>query len=107
MSTAKTTPIAAPSKPRELIRKDLRVERLAQHLAKTFYGAPSTYGVWSVVEGLVVDGQPLPGTQDPVKALEAILAAGGKGFYLMKDFPTGGDGRPEIVRRMRDLYRAL
>ena len=25
----------------------------------------------------------------------------------MKDFPTAGDGRPEIVRRMRDLYRAL
>ncbi len=75
--------------------EEARVERLAQHLAKTFYGAPSPYGVWSVVEGLVVDGNPLPGTQDPLKALEAILAASGKGFYLMKDFPTAGDGRPE------------
>ena len=82
-----------------------RVERLAQHLAKTFYGAPCAYGVWTVVEGLVVDGRPVPDTQDPLKALEAILTAQGKGFYLLKDFPTAG--RPEIVRRLRDLYRAL
>ncbi len=122
MSTATTTPVAAPSKAMERIRKALlgghpliyvltweeaRVERLAQHLAKTFYGAPCSYAVWSVVEGLVVDGAQVAGTQDPVRALEAILAANGKGFYLLKDFPTGGDGRPEIVRRMRDLYRAL
>ena len=86
--------------------EETRVERLAQHLAKTFYGAPSPYGVWSVVEGLVVDGVAIEGTQDPVRALEAILAASGKGFYLLKDFPAA-DGRPEIVRRMRDLYRAL
>ena len=85
--------------------EESRVERLTQHLAKTFYGAPCPYGVWSVVDGLVVDGAPVPGTQDPLKALEAILSAQGKGFYLLKDFPTVG--RPEIVRRIRDLYRAL
>jgi SpoVK/Ycf46/Vps4 family AAA+-type ATPase len=87
--------------------EETRVERLAQHLAKTFYGAPSPYGVWSVVEGLVVDGMPVPDTQDPVRALEAILAAQGRGFYLLKDFPTDAEGRPDIVRRIRDLYRAL
>lgn len=125
MSTVAPTtpmPIAPPSKAMDRIRKALlgghpliyvltweesRVERLAQHLAKTFYGAPCPYGVWSVIDGLVVDGVPVPGTQDPVNALEAIQSAGGKGFYLLKDFPTGGEGRPEIVRRMRDLYRAL
>jgi SpoVK/Ycf46/Vps4 family AAA+-type ATPase len=123
MSTAATSPlIAAPSKAMERIRKALlgghpllyvlsweesRVERLAQHLAKTFYGAPCPYGVWSIVEGLVVDGAPVPGTRDPVKALEAILNATGKGFYLLKDFPTAGEGAPDVVRRIRDLYRAL
>jgi len=120
MSTAVTASVAAPNRAMERIRKALlgghpivyilsweesRVERLTQHLAKTFYGAPCPYGVWSVVDGLVVDGNPVAGTQDPVKALEAILAAQGKGFYLLKDFPTLG--RPEIVRRLRDLYRAL
>ena len=117
-----TGSIAVPSKAMERIRKALlgghpliyvltweetRVERLAQHLAKTFYGSPSPYGVWSVVDGLIVDGSPVPDTQDPVRALEAILAASGKGFYLLKDFPTSPNGRPEIARRLRDLYRAL
>ena len=121
MSTAVTAQTTVPSKAMERIRRALlgghpliyvltweesRVERLAQHLAKTFYGAAVPYGVWSVVDGLVVDGAPTAGTQDPVRALEAILAAPGKGFYLLKDFPTGAEGRPDIVRRMRDLYRA-
>jgi len=121
MSTAVTAQTAVPSKAMERIRRALlgghpliyvltweesRVERLAQHLAKTFYGTACPYGVWSVVDGLVVDGAPLPETRDPVRALEAVMAAPGKGFYLLKDFPTGAEGRPEIVRRMRDLYRA-
>jgi SpoVK/Ycf46/Vps4 family AAA+-type ATPase len=120
MSTVVTAPVAAPSRAMERIRKALlgghpllyvltweetRVERLAQHLAKTFYGAPCPYGVWSVVDGLVVDGVAVPDTRDPLKVLEAILGATGKGFYLLKDFPASGS--PEIVRRLRDLYRAL
>lgn len=87
--------------------EESRVERLAQHLAKTFYGQPSPLGIWSVVEGLVVDGNAVPDTKDPVKVLEAILAAQGRGFYVLKDFLAASDGRPEIVRRLRDVYRAL
>ncbi|HTO76939.1 MAG TPA: AAA family ATPase [Thermoanaerobaculia bacterium] len=120
MST--TVPVSAPPRAVDRVRRALigghpliyvqsweeaRVERLAQHLAKTFYGAPVPLGVWSVVDGLVVDGNPVPETRDPVKALEAILSAQGKGFYLLKDFIGSNDGRPEIVRRLRDVYRAL
>jgi len=87
--------------------EEARVERVAQHLAKTFYGAPAPFGIWTVVDGLVVDGVPVPDTRDPLRVLEAILSASGRGFYLLKDFPTSPDGRPEIVRRLRDLYRGL
>ncbi|MGH9398769.1 MAG: AAA family ATPase [Thermoanaerobaculia bacterium] len=86
--------------------EESRVERLAQHLARTFYGTPVPLGIWSVVDGLLVDGIPVPDTRDPVKALEAILQAQGRGFYVLKDFPMGG-ARPEITRRLRDLYRGL
>jgi SpoVK/Ycf46/Vps4 family AAA+-type ATPase len=114
--------VSAPPKALDRIRKALlgghpliyvqsweesRVERLAQHLAKTFYGAPTPLGVWSVVDGLVLDGRPVPDTRDPLKALEAILAGSGRGFYVLKDFASSVDGRPEIVRRLRDVYRAL
>jgi SpoVK/Ycf46/Vps4 family AAA+-type ATPase len=119
MST--TVPVSAPLRAVDRVRRaligghpliyvqsweEVRVERLAQHLAKTFYGAPVPLGIWSVVDGLVVDGTPVPETRDPVKALESILSAQGKGFYLLKDFIGSNDGR-EIVRRLRDVYRAL
>ena len=113
---------AAPPKAMERIRRALvgghpliyvqsweeaRVERLVQHLAKTFFGQPAPCGIWTLVDGLMVDGMPVPETRDPLRALEAILQSSGKGFYLLKDFPTAPDGRPEIVRRLRDLYRGL
>jgi SpoVK/Ycf46/Vps4 family AAA+-type ATPase len=121
MSTT-VAPVAAPPKAMEKIRRALvgghpliyvqsweepRVERLVQHFAKTFFGQPVPYGVWSVVDGLLVDGMPVPDTRDPLKVLDAILQASGKGFYLLKDFPSSSDSRPEIIRRLRDLYRGL
>jgi SpoVK/Ycf46/Vps4 family AAA+-type ATPase len=86
--------------------EESRVERLVVHLARTFFGQPVSCGIWTVVDGLVVDGVPVPETRDPLRALEAVLQGSGKGFYLFKDFPTTS-ARPEIVRRLRDLYRAL
>lgn len=84
-----------------------RVERLVAHLAKTFYGKASTYGAWSVVDGLSENGKAVADTRDPQKALEAIIAGSGPGFYVMKDLPSAMDGRPELTRRLRDIYRAL
>ena len=122
MSTATTTAAAVQAPPRAMdkIRRALvgghplvyiqsweepRVERLIQHFAKTFFGEPVPFGIWSVVDGLLVDGMPVPETRDPLKALDAILQAPGKAFYLLKDFPSSS--KPEIVRRLRDLYRGL
>lgn len=122
MSVTTPPPVSAPPKAMERIRRalagghpliyvqsweEIRVERVVQHLAKTFYGAPAPFGTWTVVEGLVVDGAPVPDTRDPLRVLEAILTTSGRGFYLLKDFPTSPDERPEIVRRLRDLYRGL
>lgn len=115
-------PVQAPPKAMDKIRRALvgghplvyvqsweepRVERLVQHFAKTFFGSAVPFGVWSVVDGLLVDGMPIPETRDPLKALDAIFQAQSKGFYLLKDFPSSLETRPEIVRRLRDLYRGL
>jgi len=115
-------PVQGPLKAMEKIRRALvgghpliyiqsweepRVERLVQHFAKTFFGSAVPFGVWSVVDGLLVDGMPIPDTRDPLKALDAIHQAQGKAFYLLKDFPSSLETRPEIIRRLRDLYRGL
>jgi SpoVK/Ycf46/Vps4 family AAA+-type ATPase len=87
--------------------EETRVERLVQHFAKTFYGPPVPYGLWSIVEGLTMDGGPVANTHDPLAALEVILAGEGKAFFVLKDLAGAADGRPEIVRRLRDIYRSL
>ena len=87
--------------------EELRVERFVAHLAKSFYSQPSTYGVWSIVDGLSEDGKPVADTKDPVRALSAIMAGTGPAFYLLKDFPSAMDGRAEVTRRLRDAYRIL
>ena len=60
--------------------EESRVERLAQHLAKTFYGAPCPYGVWSVVDGLVVDGAPVPGHAGPAQGPRGDPRGSGEGL---------------------------
>ena len=84
-----------------------RIERVVAHFAKTFYKQAASYGVWSIVDGLQIDGKPVPDTRDPLQALSAIIGGSGPGFFLLKDFPAVMDGRPEVTRRLRDTYRAL
>ena len=83
-----------------------RVERAIAALAQKFYEKPVPFSVWSCVDGIVTGTERLPDTADPLKALDAILAASGPGFFLMKDL-TAFLGKPEVVRRLRDAYRAL
>src|SRR5512141_1470120 len=84
-----------------------RVERAIQALAQKFYEKPVSYSVWTCVDGLVGGGgDRKPDTADPIKALDAILADTAPGFILMKDL-TAHLVRPEVVRRLRDAYRAL
>ena len=91
--------------------EEARVERVVQHLAKTFYGKPATYGVWTIVDGLREEGKAIPDTKDPLKALAAIIAGSGTGFYVMKDLPSAINGKPddqpELTRLLRDAYRAM
>ncbi len=83
-----------------------RVERAVQTLAQKFYEKPVPSSNWTCVDGLSNGAERLPDTTDPLKALDAILAEPGPGFVLMKDL-TAHLGRPEVVRRLRDAYRAL
>ncbi len=87
--------------------EEARVERAVATLAQKFYDKPVSYGTWSAVDGLAVNGQGVAGTADPVKALDAILSSRTPGFYLMKDLPALLAGRFELIRRLRDAYRAL
>ncbi len=87
--------------------EEARVERAVTALAQRFWDRPVPYGAWSAVDGLVLAGEPIGGTADPVKALDAVLGIEGPAFVLMKDLPALLPGRLDLVRRLRDCYRQL
>lgn len=84
-----------------------RVERALTALAQKFYDKPVPFATWSCVDGVMAGADRWPDTADPLKALDAILASSGAGFFLMKDLPSQLVARPEVVRRLRDAYRQL
>ncbi len=86
--------------------EEARVERALTGLAQKFFETPVPFSTWSCVDGIVSGADKWPDTADPVRALEAILATDGPGFFLMKDLPAYMT-RPEVVRRLRDAYRQL
>ncbi len=82
-----------------------RVERAVAVLAQKFYERPVSFAVWTCVEGWTGLAEAPAETRDPVAALEAVLQANGPGFFLMKDLPALFDGRADVVRKLRDVYR--
>ena len=87
--------------------EETRIERALTALAQKFYEKPVPFLAWSCVDGVVAGADRWPDTADPLKALDAILAFGSPGFFLMKDFPAQFNGRIDVVRRLRDAYRQL
>jgi len=84
-----------------------RVERAVNGLAQKFYEKPVPVTTWTCVDGLVNGTEKRPNTTDPLQALDVIQASEGPGFFLMKDLPSHLATRPDVVRRLRDLYRQL
>jgi ATP-dependent 26S proteasome regulatory subunit len=84
-----------------------RLERALTHLAAKAFSQPVPLLCWSVTTGLrPADGEPLPGTADPMAAMDAVLAQSGAAVFLFYDLHRHYDD-PRVVRRLRDVYRGL
>ncbi len=84
-----------------------RVERAAAALAQKFYDKPVACFTWTCVDGMGSGAERWPDTADPLKALDAVVAFTGHGFFVMKDLPAHLAARTDVVRRLRDAYRLL
>ena len=82
-----------------------RVERAVAMLAQKFYEKPVLFGVWTCVDGWTGLPEAPADTRDPLAALDVVLRAAGPGFFLMKDLPALLEQRPDVVRKLRDVYR--
>jgi AAA+ superfamily predicted ATPase len=83
-----------------------RAEGMVLNIAKSFSQVVPTYS-WTLSEGLRDSKSTIPGTADPIKALEYIMREGERGFYLLKDFERSLEDNPMLVRKLRDAYYQL
>jgi hypothetical protein len=83
--------------------EDRVVEALRSLLPESFKGG--SLSTWDCVRGLEPCAD-AAGTREPVAALRHILSRPEKGFYVMKDL-SEFMGDPDVVRALRDAYRAF
>lgn len=62
---------------------------------------------WDINNGLLKGDQVLPGTHEPVAALDAVLKAQENGFYIFRDLTPHIRQSERVVRKLRELYKAL
>jgi ATP-dependent 26S proteasome regulatory subunit len=83
-------------------------ERVEKALREIALRREMRLAAWSITRGFV----PLAGTlkggdvKDPIKALDFLAGAEGKGIYVLRDFHAFV-GDPTVVRKLRDLAHEL
>ncbi len=84
-----------------------RLERALDSLAARAFSQPIPFVTWSVTEGLCfADEEPLPNTNEPLAALDAVLTHPKTALFFFRDLHRHYED-PQVVRRLRDVYRAL
>ena len=87
--------------------EEQRLEKILAGLAQKAFSQPVAFFTWSVTEGLRAgSGETPAGTEEPVKALDAVIAHPRPALFFFRDLHRFYDD-PRVVRRMRDAYRAL
>lgn len=87
---------------------EARIESTLRELASQRYGNAHSFAVWSLTEGLTsATAAADAALRDPLAAIRHVMQHAAPGFYLFRDLPLLLAERPDVVRALRDLYRAL
>lgn len=60
---------------------------------------------WDINNGLVKNGQKVPETKEPVKALNYVMRDNSPGFFVFRDMNMFLKDSPAAVRKLREVYR--
>ncbi|MHC1697470.1 MAG: AAA family ATPase [Geobacteraceae bacterium] len=88
-----------------LTENERRCERLLSQAAARIKGM-GTPITWTCTDGLSRDGEIIPGTADPLKALDFALAHPGALLLILKDIHWFWRDNPVLVRKIKDLSSA-
>lgn len=79
-----------------------RTESIVTQVTQRLKGMGSPY-IWTCTEGLSRDGNTLPETSDPLRALDFALSQPGPLILLFKDIHWFWRDNPYIIRRLKDF----
>ena len=84
-------------------------KRIENHLKSLFEQLKrnQTYMYWDVNNGLVKDNQIVPGTKDPIQALNSMMKESAPGFCVFRDLNSMLKNSEAIVRKLREAYRTF
>lgn len=88
-----------------LTENERRCERLLGQAAARIKGMGSPIS-WTCTDGLSRDGEIIPDTADPLKALDFALAHTGPLLLILKDIHCYWRDNPVLVRKIKDLSSA-
>jgi SpoVK/Ycf46/Vps4 family AAA+-type ATPase len=88
-----------------LTENERRCEKLLSQAAARIKGMGSPIS-WTCTDGLSRDGEIIPDTADPLKALDFALAHPGPLLLILKDIHRFWQDNPILVRKIKDLSSA-
>ncbi len=83
-----------------------RVEGLLKELTASFQPKPKLF-IWHPFQGLAGDGEKIDNTKDPLDAMDRVIQSPEQALYLFEGFHPLMDSDPSIVRKLKDVHRAL
>ena len=84
-----------------------RVETTLREVARSAFSSPAGFFVWEQTTGLIGPEGVLPDTQDPVKALDAVIEAPDLSMFLFRDLHNHLEVGSLLQRRLRDVRREI
>lgn len=89
-----------------LCQEEARLERMLARISAGHYGDDRPVVTWSAAAGFRAGAAAEPIT-DPLEAVRHVATGRREAFFLMEDLPAFFDSRPDLVRALRDLDKAL
>ncbi len=62
---------------------------------------------WDINNGIIKNGQVVPDTKEPIKALEHVIREPNSGFFIFRDLNPFIKTSLETVRKLRETYKKL
>lgn len=83
-----------------------RVEGLLREISSNFQPRPKVY-IWNPFSGLTGEEEAIENSKAPLDALDRVIQRTDQAFYLFEGIHSLMDGNPLLIRKMKDVHRAL